>query len=138
MKKHGNLFGVTARPCAFRWLALVSWTMLRLERNSISICDTLIENRCEKHSLSLFAKSGLYLKSGKSTEIPPKSYASFPLGVEVELQLETEPNRKQALLRGTASDKTGERAYIYTDGEDVAGVAIIGVRSACDKDESVW
>ena len=49
------------------------------------------------------------------------------LGVEVDLQLEAEPNRKQGLLRGTATDKAGERAFIFTDGEDVAGIATIGV-----------
>lgn len=42
-----------------------------------------------------------------------------------DLTLDAEPNRKTAPL---GKDKKGERAYIYTDGEDVAGTAVVSVR----------
>lgn len=43
----------------------------------------------------------------------------------VDLTIEAEPNRKTAPL---ARDRKGERAYIYTDGEDISGGAIVSVR----------
>jgi len=42
-----------------------------------------------------------------------------------DIVLDTEANRKTAPL---GRDKKGERAYIYTDGEDVSGTATISVR----------
>lgn len=42
-----------------------------------------------------------------------------------DITLDTEPNRRTAPL---GRDKKGERAYIYTDGEDVAGTAVVSVR----------
>ena len=39
--------------------------------------------------------------------------------------MEAEQNRKTGPL---TRDKKGERAYIYTDGEDVAGSAVVSVR----------
>merc|ERR1712232_1531388 len=41
------------------------------------------------------------------------------------ITLDAEPNRKTAAL---ARDKKGERAYIYTDGEDVSGSAVVSIR----------
>jgi len=43
----------------------------------------------------------------------------------VDVSLDTEPNRKTAPL---TKDRKGERGYIYTDGEDVMGSAIVNVR----------
>jgi len=43
----------------------------------------------------------------------------------VDITLEAEPNRKTGPL---GRDKKGERAYIYTDGEDVTGSAVVSVR----------
>jgi len=43
----------------------------------------------------------------------------------VDITLDAEPNRKTAPL---SRDKKGERAYIYTDGEDVSGSAVVSVR----------
>eukprot|EP00928_Gymnodinium_smaydae_P091194 TRINITY_DN74902_c0_g1_i1.p1 TRINITY_DN74902_c0_g1~~TRINITY_DN74902_c0_g1_i1.p1 ORF type:complete len:318 (-),score=77.68 TRINITY_DN74902_c0_g1_i1:147-1043(-) len=42
-----------------------------------------------------------------------------------DITLDTESNRKTAAL---GKDKRGEKAYIYTDGEDVAGTAVVSVR----------
>lgn len=43
----------------------------------------------------------------------------------VDINLEADQNRKTAPL---SRDKKGERAYIYTDGEDVCGSAVVSVR----------
>jgi len=43
----------------------------------------------------------------------------------IDVTLDAEPNRKTAPL---GRDRKGERAYIYTDGEDVSGTAVISVR----------
>ncbi|CAK0801611.1 unnamed protein product [Prorocentrum cordatum] len=43
----------------------------------------------------------------------------------VDVTFDAEQNRKTAPI---GKDKSGERAYIYTDGEDVAGVAVVSVR----------
>lgn len=43
----------------------------------------------------------------------------------IDVTLDAEANRKTAPL---SRDKKGERAYIYTDGEDVAGSAVVSVR----------
>mmetsp|Transcript_30387 Transcript_30387/g.66571 ORF Transcript_30387/g.66571 Transcript_30387/m.66571 type:complete len:304 (-) Transcript_30387:242-1153(-) len=43
----------------------------------------------------------------------------------VDVTLDVEPNRKTAPL---GKDKKGERAYIFTDGEDVSGTAVVSVR----------
>jgi len=43
----------------------------------------------------------------------------------VDITLDAESNRKTAPL---SKDKKGERGYIYTDGEDVTGSAIVSVR----------
>eukprot|EP00933_Yihiella_yeosuensis_P079950 TRINITY_DN93364_c0_g1_i1.p1 TRINITY_DN93364_c0_g1~~TRINITY_DN93364_c0_g1_i1.p1 ORF type:complete len:301 (-),score=53.17 TRINITY_DN93364_c0_g1_i1:65-967(-) len=43
----------------------------------------------------------------------------------VDVTLDAEDNRKTAPL---GRDRKGERAYIYTDGEDVAGTAVVSVR----------
>merc|ERR1712066_930069 len=43
----------------------------------------------------------------------------------VDATLDAEPNRKTAPL---GKDKKGERAYIYTDGEDVSGSAVVSIR----------
>jgi len=43
----------------------------------------------------------------------------------VDVTLEAEPNRKTGAL---GRDKKGERGYIYTDGEDVQGSAVVSVR----------
>eukprot|EP00930_Biecheleria_cincta_P070798 TRINITY_DN58401_c0_g1_i1.p1 TRINITY_DN58401_c0_g1~~TRINITY_DN58401_c0_g1_i1.p1 ORF type:complete len:317 (-),score=67.17 TRINITY_DN58401_c0_g1_i1:89-991(-) len=43
----------------------------------------------------------------------------------IDVTLDAEPNRKTAPL---GRDRKGERAYIYTDGEDVAGNAVVSIR----------
>mmetsp|Transcript_30693 Transcript_30693/g.67776 ORF Transcript_30693/g.67776 Transcript_30693/m.67776 type:complete len:302 (+) Transcript_30693:79-984(+) len=43
----------------------------------------------------------------------------------IDVTLDAEPNRKTAPL---GRDKKGERAYIFTDGEDVQGSAMVSVR----------
>merc|ERR1719450_939661 len=43
----------------------------------------------------------------------------------IDITLDAEPNRKTAPL---GRDKKGERAYIYTDGEDLSGSAVVSVR----------
>lgn len=43
----------------------------------------------------------------------------------VDVTLEAEPNRKTAPL---GRDRKGERGYIFTDGEDVQGTAVVSVR----------
>lgn len=43
----------------------------------------------------------------------------------IDVTLDAEENRKTAPL---GRDKKGERAYIYTDGEDVCGTAVVSVR----------
>jgi vacuolar protein sorting-associated protein 26 len=43
----------------------------------------------------------------------------------IDITLDAEPNRKTAPL---GRDKKGERAYIYTDGEDISGSAMVSVR----------
>jgi len=43
----------------------------------------------------------------------------------VDITYDAEQNRKTAPL---GKDKKGERAYIYTDGEDVTGSAVVSVR----------
>lgn len=43
----------------------------------------------------------------------------------IDITLDAEPNRKTAPL---GRDKKGERAYIYTDGEDISGSAVVSVR----------
>jgi vacuolar protein sorting-associated protein 26 len=43
----------------------------------------------------------------------------------VDLQFDVDPSRKTTAL---AKDKKGERGYIYTDGDDVCGEAVISVR----------
>merc|ERR1719353_2128758 len=50
-------------------------------------------------------------------------FAAAPFTVDVSL--DAEDNRKTAPL---GKDKKGERAYIYTDGEDVVGTAVVSVR----------
>lgn len=50
-------------------------------------------------------------------------FASAPFTVDVTL--DAEENRKTAPL---GRDKKGERAYIYTDGEDVNGTAVVSIR----------
>jgi vacuolar protein sorting-associated protein 26 len=42
-----------------------------------------------------------------------------------DITLETEPTRKTAPI---GKDKKGEKAYIYTDGEDVAGNCVVSVK----------
>eukprot|EP00928_Gymnodinium_smaydae_P057624 TRINITY_DN40840_c0_g1_i1.p1 TRINITY_DN40840_c0_g1~~TRINITY_DN40840_c0_g1_i1.p1 ORF type:complete len:331 (-),score=40.31 TRINITY_DN40840_c0_g1_i1:55-951(-) len=42
-----------------------------------------------------------------------------------DITLDTESNRKTAAL---GKDRKGERAYIFTDGEDVGGTAVVSVR----------
>jgi vacuolar protein sorting-associated protein 26 len=42
-----------------------------------------------------------------------------------DISFDAEPNRKTAPL---GKDKKGERGYIYTDGEDVSGSAVVSVR----------
>jgi len=42
-----------------------------------------------------------------------------------DITLDTEANRKTSPL---GRDKKGERAYVYTDGEDVSGTAVVSVR----------
>lgn len=49
----------------------------------------------------------------------------FGGGCTVDLQLETDPNRKSAAVKGTA---VSQRAFIYTDGEDVCGLANVHVK----------
>mmetsp|Transcript_90446 Transcript_90446/g.255306 ORF Transcript_90446/g.255306 Transcript_90446/m.255306 type:complete len:303 (-) Transcript_90446:104-1012(-) len=43
-----------------------------------------------------------------------------------DITLDAEPNRKTAPL--SSREKKGERAYIFTDGEDVSGTAVVSVR----------
>merc|ERR1719183_1846521 len=43
----------------------------------------------------------------------------------VDVTFEAESNRKTAPL---GRDRKGERAYIYTDGEDICGAAVVSVR----------
>lgn len=43
----------------------------------------------------------------------------------VDITFDAEPNRKTAPL---GKDKKGERAFIYTDGEDVSGTAVVSIR----------
>jgi len=43
----------------------------------------------------------------------------------VDVTFDAEPNRKTAPI---GRDRKGERAYIYTDGEDVAGSAVVSIR----------
>eukprot|EP00931_Biecheleriopsis_adriatica_P062890 TRINITY_DN3799_c0_g1_i1.p1 TRINITY_DN3799_c0_g1~~TRINITY_DN3799_c0_g1_i1.p1 ORF type:complete len:324 (+),score=68.97 TRINITY_DN3799_c0_g1_i1:64-972(+) len=43
----------------------------------------------------------------------------------IDVTLDAEPNRKTAPL---GRDRKGERAYIYTDGEDVAGTAVVSIK----------
>ncbi|CAE8657432.1 unnamed protein product, partial [Polarella glacialis] len=43
----------------------------------------------------------------------------------IDVTLDAEANRKTAPL---GRDRKGERAYIYTDGEDVAGSAVVSIR----------
>jgi len=42
-----------------------------------------------------------------------------------DITLDAEPNRKTASL---GKDKGGERAYIYTDGEDLSGTAVVSIK----------
>jgi len=49
----------------------------------------------------------------------------FGSACTVDVNLEAEPNRKTAPL---GRDRKGERAYIYTDGEDVSGTASVSIR----------
>jgi vacuolar protein sorting-associated protein 26 len=49
----------------------------------------------------------------------------FGSSCTVDITFDAEPNRKTAAL---GKDKKGERAYIYTDGEDVCGSAVVSVR----------
>ncbi|CAD7967019.1 unnamed protein product [Amoebophrya sp. A25] len=48
-----------------------------------------------------------------------------PTPCTIDVTLDAEENRKTAPL---GRDKKGERAYIYTDGEDVCGTAVVSVR----------
>jgi vacuolar protein sorting-associated protein 26 len=49
----------------------------------------------------------------------------FGSGCNVDLQLDTDATRKSTSVKGTAG---GQRAYIYTDGEDVEGLANVHVK----------
>lgn len=49
----------------------------------------------------------------------------FGSACTVDVTFDAEPNRKTAPL---GRDKKGDRAYIYTDGEDVAGTAVVSIR----------
>jgi vacuolar protein sorting-associated protein 26 len=49
----------------------------------------------------------------------------FGTACAIEVSFDAEANRKTAPL---GKDRKGERAYIYTDGEDVAGTAMVSVR----------
>lgn len=49
----------------------------------------------------------------------------FGSSCTVDVTFDAEPNRKTAPL---GRDKKGERAFIYTDGEDVAGTAVVSIR----------
>ena len=50
-------------------------------------------------------------------------FGSIPCTIDVTL--DAEENRKVAAL---TRDKRGDKGYIYTDGEDVHGTAIVSVR----------
>eukprot|EP00929_Paragymnodinium_shiwhaense_P016625 TRINITY_DN125137_c0_g1_i1.p1 TRINITY_DN125137_c0_g1~~TRINITY_DN125137_c0_g1_i1.p1 ORF type:complete len:301 (+),score=86.70 TRINITY_DN125137_c0_g1_i1:166-1068(+) len=52
-------------------------------------------------------------------------FGVFGSSCTVDISFDAEPNRKTAPL---SKDKKGERAYIYTDGEDVAGTAVVSIR----------
>ncbi|CAE8643085.1 unnamed protein product [Polarella glacialis] len=49
----------------------------------------------------------------------------FGTTCSVDVTFDAEPNRKTAPI---GRDRKGERAYIYTDGEDVAGSAVVSIR----------
>lgn len=49
----------------------------------------------------------------------------FGSSCTIDINLDAEANRKTAPL---GKDKKGERGYIYTDGEDVSGTAVVSIR----------
>jgi len=55
----------------------------------------------------------------------------FGSSCTLELTIDHDPNRKMGYC---GRDKKGERAYIYTDGEDVSGGAVVGVKPGQKRD----
>jgi vacuolar protein sorting-associated protein 26 len=49
----------------------------------------------------------------------------FGTSCTVDVSLDAEENRRTAPL---GRDKKGDRGYIYTDGEDVCGTAVVSIR----------
>ncbi|OLP97350.1 Vacuolar protein sorting-associated protein 26 [Symbiodinium microadriaticum] len=84
------------------------------------------KTRNRGRSLQPFATHNWFLcRGGRLVGMSSMLGSLFGSVCSVDITFDTEANRKSAPL---GRDKKGERAYIFTDGEDVMGTAVVSIR----------